>query len=667
MPPLLIPQTVAIQVPVRRPGVVAKTWAARAVTGPIGTAMLAWPIIATHTPLSGKPALGVCLAAGTAAAVGNARRRRSRHNERMRAYRMSRGELGTRYPIPAPLPSEEGVFRLGVTTDAGPRGDFELRWQPWDGDPPHILYAGATGSGKTDGGRLLIASALTWGWDVEIIDLKGSTEYHPLPIHDTINAARSCLARALRDIRERGAVLRDTPREVVGPDGRVYDGRPRTFRQVPEGDRVGLRIRLILIDEAALLRLGNGSTTQERKAGDEAVRHLQAVTALGRSLGVHLAILVQRPDADLLPGFLKNNVQARVLFGPSDPEAQRMVIGAAATTQQVLESDPTDRPPGRCLAADVGGPGARLAHGYLLHEAALLRPRDAAGTSSSPAEAGESVGAAASSRPPAVPAPSSPRSSGGSADRGYLPASLAPSIRDSVSSGGSPGRSAAPAASPPASPGSSGSVRARGPFVRAFLRLAAWRLVVVPRRPNPPPRPSGLRSRVLASRRHRCAACGATDVQLHVEHWRPRAWGGSDRMRNLWLACTRCHAAKTNEEALVARVQARVRPRALIARVPAWAWVLALVFAAGAVGVGGTVGVLVAAGAVIQSWWVFANRSGLDGVWTSDARLEALYGWPLGPAAKARTATIAGANAVRLVVAALGVAYLAGVGVAWWW
>lgn len=70
---------------------------------------------------------------------------------------------------------------------------------------------------------------------------------------------------------------------------------------------------------------------------------------------------------------------------------------------------------------------------------------------------------------------------------------------------------------------------------------------------------------------------------------------------------------------------------------------------------------------MIQSWWVFANRSGLDGVWTSDARLEALYGWPLGPAAKARTATIAGANAVRLVVAALGVAYLAGVGVAWWW
>jgi hypothetical protein len=586
----------------------------------------------------------------------------------MRAYRMSRGELGASYPIPGPLPSEEGVFRLGVTTDPGPRGDYELRWQPWDGDPPHILYAGATGSGKTDGGRLLIAHALDWGWDVEIIDLKGSTEYHPHPVHDTPAAARDCLHRALRDIRERGALLRDTPREVVGPDGRVYDGRPRTFRQVPEDHRDGLRTRLILIDEAALLRLGNGASAQDRKAGDEAVRHLQAVTALGRSLGVHLAILVQRPDADLLPGFLKNNVQARVLFGPSDPEAQRMVVGAAATTQQVLESDPTDRPPGRCLAADVGGPGARLAHGYLLHEAALLAPRDAAATDSSPAEAGGSVGAATSSRTPAVPAPSSPWSAGGSADRGYLPASLGVRSGDYVPSAPtSPGRSAAPAASPPATPGSSGSVRIRGAFVRAYLRLAAWRLVVVPRRPNPKPRPTGLRGRVLASRRHRCAACGATGVPLEVEHWRPRAWGGSDRMRNLWLACTRCHAAKSNEEALVARVQARMRVRALVARVPAWAWLFLLMFAAGAIGVGGAIGVVAAAVAVIQVWPVMANRSGLDGVWTSDARLEALYGWPIGPASKARTATIAGVNAIRLVVAAFGAAYLTGVGFAWWW
>src|ERR671938_839088 len=42
----------------------------------------------------------------------------------------------------------------------------------------------------------------------------------------------------------------------------------------------------------------------------------------------------------------------------------------------------------------------------------------------------------------------------------------------------------------------------------------------------------------------RCAYCGARDIPLNVEHIRPRARGGSDRVSNLCIACRRCNEAK---------------------------------------------------------------------------------------------------------------------------
>jgi len=41
-----------------------------------------------------------------------------------------------------------------------------------------------------------------------------------------------------------------------------------------------------------------------------------------------------------------------------------------------------------------------------------------------------------------------------------------------------------------------------------------------------------------------CAYCGATDTPLQVDHVRPKARGGSDRVSNLALACPSCNQAK---------------------------------------------------------------------------------------------------------------------------
>lgn len=47
---------------------------------------------------------------------------------------------------------------------------------------------------------------------------------------------------------------------------------------------------------------------------------------------------------------------------------------------------------------------------------------------------------------------------------------------------------------------------------------------------------------------HTCIYCGATNTRLEIEHLTPRSKGGSNRVSNLGLACTRCNQKKGNQD-----------------------------------------------------------------------------------------------------------------------
>ncbi|MFE0133862.1 RNA-guided endonuclease IscB [Streptomyces sp. NPDC059037] len=55
---------------------------------------------------------------------------------------------------------------------------------------------------------------------------------------------------------------------------------------------------------------------------------------------------------------------------------------------------------------------------------------------------------------------------------------------------------------------------------------------------------SEVREYLLEKWQRACAYCGVTDVPLEVEHIRPSARGGTDRISNLTLSCRRCNRAK---------------------------------------------------------------------------------------------------------------------------
>ena len=57
-----------------------------------------------------------------------------------------------------------------------------------------------------------------------------------------------------------------------------------------------------------------------------------------------------------------------------------------------------------------------------------------------------------------------------------------------------------------------------------------------------------IREYLLNKWNRQCAYCGVTNTPLEVGHIQPQSKGGSDRVSNLTLACTKCNLAKGNQD-----------------------------------------------------------------------------------------------------------------------
>lgn len=391
-----------------------------------------------------------------------------------REHQLRRGRLPKVRRIDKLPYAREGVFRLGVRDGGG-----ELVYDPWGIDAPHLLVTGTTGGGKSRLMEMMALLALSWGWDVEVIDFKGGADFwaataRGAKVVSTPAESVAALKRAAKDIADRNRLMLQTP--VIREDDRgvLLNDRAMTMRDLPAAvlQEHDLRPRLILVDETASI------ITDKKSGGMEA---LTTAVQLARSAGVHLVIGMQRPDANLLPGFIKHNVGARILFGEADQEAEQMVLGSAVGMLDDIQRL-APRPAGRGLAAGVGARPISRFQAFLLERDRYLpvhRSPDLLVPSGPP---GEGSGDAASGEP-----------SGGASSSD---ASSSPDL--------SPPTGGAGSSSAPRRPR-----RRRLAFLaRLRLRLGALRCLVGPVRSGPFDRDPALRDACLARDGWRCACCG---------------------------------------------------------------------------------------------------------------------------------------------------------------
>ena len=175
---------------------------------------------------------------------------------------------------------------------------------------PHLLVAGATGSGKSVFLHTAIMSLAECNHTIfTLIDLKRVE----LSIYNGLNFVDG---NAITTAQEAESRLRFEVQEMEARYKLMERYGVRHFKELPE--REALAYRVIVIDELADLMLNR----ETRKSVENSIVR---IAQLGRAAGCHLIVATQRPSTDVITGLIKANIPCRIAFMTASPVDSRVI------------------------------------------------------------------------------------------------------------------------------------------------------------------------------------------------------------------------------------------------------------------------------------------------------------------------------------------------------
>ncbi len=196
---------------------------------------------------------------------------------------------------------------------------------------PHLLIAGATGSGKSVCINSLIMSILFKAKPDEVKLILIDPKVVELSIY---NGIPHLLIPVVTDPRKAAnalnwAVSEMTNRYKVFAQNSVRDISSYNERMVRENKENMPQI-VIIIDELADLMTVASSEVEE---------YITRIAQLARACGMHLVIATQRPSVDVITGVIKANIPSRIAFAVSSHIDSRTILDTGGAEKLLGKGD----------------------------------------------------------------------------------------------------------------------------------------------------------------------------------------------------------------------------------------------------------------------------------------------------------------------------------------
>ena len=215
---------------------------------------------------------------------------------------------------------------------------------------PHLLIAGATGSGKSVCINTIITSLLYKALPDEVklilIDPKvvelGNYNGIPhllVPVVTDPKKAAAALNWAVNEMTQRYKFFAE---ESV----KDLDSYNELMRANQEPDKVLPKI-VIIIDELADLMMVAPSQVEES---------ICRLAQLARAAGMHLIVATQRPSVDVVTGLIKANIPSRIAFSVSSQVDSRTILDVGGAEKLLGKGDMLYSPVGENKPLRIQGP-----------------------------------------------------------------------------------------------------------------------------------------------------------------------------------------------------------------------------------------------------------------------------------------------------------------------
>ncbi|HBH61519.1 MAG TPA: cell division protein FtsK [Nitrospiraceae bacterium] len=261
---------------------------------------------------------------------------------------------------------------------------------------PHLLIAGATGSGKSVGMNSIVMSILYQATpkevkmlmiDPKMLELSAYEEIPHLlmPVITLPKEASNALKKLVFEMERRYRLLAESGARNIDAYNKHIESaaRSKSPKEDEGADREPLPYIVIFIDELADLMFASG-----REVEDSIAR----LAGMARAAGIHLVLATQRPSVDVITGIIKANFPSRISFQVSSKLDSRIILDTYGAEQLLGKGDMLFTSPGKRIKRIHGAYvseeeisdvvkfiKAQAGPDYTLFEDLVMEPQETAG------------------------------------------------------------------------------------------------------------------------------------------------------------------------------------------------------------------------------------------------------------------------------------------------